>query len=572
MSAQRIIKFLAVIVTSFWFAHAWSQEATPPSSSPLDDRRASEVSDYVVAFNSYVVEIKTSQGREDVVTAASVVLGDTVIVEPLFSDIDLNDDPEGLSKLYRVRVAGTRSSGAQWDAAYAIKKAGGFEQVEPDTATAIEDARKRQAATASCLLDDGVPAPNEIAWSLVQMRVPEARELQPPPAGRKDGEGIRICHPDSGWTDHVDLDRSRIDTTASLNLIEGGSDARDPLNYSGHPGHGTGTGSVIISAGGFEANGGTTGPGQVNGLAPRATLVPIRALKSVVHVFDSDIAKAVRHASKAKCDVISMSLGGAGFFGLKKAIREAVGRDIIVVSAAGNCAGFVVAPASYESVIAVAATNAARKPWPGSSQGKAVDISAPGEDIYVARTNSNATSSDKVRTGSGTSFSTAAVAGAAANWLAFHGEDAIKQSQGGLTRQQLFMLALSNSADASPAGWDKRRMGAGILDLHKLLIQPLPNGGATFTVAPRYDHITEIAQRLDLDRSLVEQGLRRILGQPDNLEATLIEFGAEIVDIASRNPASFRAAIQPPDPGAFSDSSKLLRDSGSTALKRELSQ
>ena len=206
----------------------------------------------------------------------------------------------------------------------------------------------------------------------------------PPPGGKALGEGVRICHPDSGWTDHVDLDSGRIDRTASLNLMEAGVDARDPLGYKGNPGHGTKTGSVLVSDGGFGASGGTTAPGKVTGLAPKATLVPIRTFNSVIRVLDSNTARAVRHATKAQCDVISMSLGGRAFFGLERAINDAVRRDIIVVNAAGNCIGMVVAPASYDNAIAVGATNADNKPWKGSSKGRAVDISAPGEDVYVA--------------------------------------------------------------------------------------------------------------------------------------------------------------------------------------------
>ena len=195
--------------------------------------------------------------------------------------------------------------------------------------------------------------------------------------------------------------------------MEGGTDARDPLGYSGNPGHGTKTGSVLVSEGGFDANGGTTAPGRIDGLAPRATLVPIRTFNSVIRVLDSNTARAVRHATTAQCDVISMSLGGRAFFGLERAINDAVRRDIIVVNAAGNCIGMVVAPASYDNAIAVGATNVDNKPWKGSSKGRAVDISAPGEDVYVARRRGRR-DRHRVQPGNGTSFATAAVAGAAA--------------------------------------------------------------------------------------------------------------------------------------------------------------
>jgi serine protease len=49
------------------------------------------------------------------------------------------------------------------------------------------------------------------------------------------------------------------------------------------------------------------------GVAPRADLVPIRAVESVVQFFDSDVARAVEHARLVNCHVVSMSLGGTGF-------------------------------------------------------------------------------------------------------------------------------------------------------------------------------------------------------------------------------------------------------------------
>jgi ferritin-like metal-binding protein YciE len=49
----------------------------------------------------------------------------------------------------------------------------------------------------------------------------------------------------------------------------------------------------------------------------------------VVQVFDSDVAKAVAHARQVGCHVVSMSLGGKGFFGLKGEIQRAVDAGMI---------------------------------------------------------------------------------------------------------------------------------------------------------------------------------------------------------------------------------------------------
>lgn len=498
---------------------------------------------------AYVVELAPMQTAADLRAASADVFATAATVEALFPDVPPGDDPEGLARIYRVRVADA-PQGNPWDTANELRERGNFVQVEPDSQDTLVEAQKRAAVTA-CLGDDGVPAPSNPAWSLDagHMAVEAARRLAPPTGGKSLGEGVRICHPDSGYTDHVDLDSGRIDRSAMLNLMEGGADARDPLGYSGNPGHGTKTGSVLISDGGFDGSGSSTVPGRINGLAPKATLVPIRTFNSVIRVLDSNTARAVRHATTAQCDVISMSLGGRAFFGLERAINDAVRRDIIVVNAAGNCIGMVVAPASYDNAIAVGATNVLNKPWKGSSKGRAVDISAPGEDVHVADAVAGATGIDS-SPGNGTSFATAAVAGAAASWIAFHGRDRIKAAQGSLTRRDLFVQAMQASARV-PQGWESNRYGAGILHLEKLLRTPLGSPRTQLRAPPRDDTVNLMARTLDRDPAEVRTGLQRMLGQPADLDAELERFGPELMDLAMRDPDAFQRALEAPRPGAL---------------------
>ena len=212
------------------------------------------------------------------------------------------------------------------------------------------------------------------AWALDAVRARDAWRLVPvAPHGRNRGQGIRIGHIDTGYSDHPELERAALDLESDYDLIDGDDNARDPLRRAffavlDSPGHGTSTGSVIA---GREQ-------GQISGVAPGATLVPFRAIKSVVQVLDGDVARAVNLARERNCDIISMSLGGRGFIGLQDAIRAALADGMIVMAAAGNKVSFVVAPASYPECLAVAATNCVSEPWPDSSRGALVDISAPG--------------------------------------------------------------------------------------------------------------------------------------------------------------------------------------------------
>jgi hypothetical protein len=501
----------------------------------------------------YVAELADGQVAADFRAAAEKIFKQVVSVDALFPETPADDDPYRLRYMYQLRVADPLGDELPWDLAYRLRETGNFIRVEPDTNDTILDAQKRSASVA-CLnapvlncSQQPRPRACDPSWSLREMNVDGARSLVPTPGGKALGEGVRICHPDSGWTNHVDLDKARIDTQASLNLIAGGSDARDPLGYRGNPGHGTATGSVLISDGGIGATDGTTSPGSVVGLAPKATLVPIRALNSVVQVLDSDIARAVQHATKAKCDVISMSLGGRLFFGLQAAINDAVRRDVIVVNAAGNCVGFVVAPASYDNAIAVAATNADHKPWKGSSKGRAVDISAPGEDVHVARAVSG-TIGTLAEPGDGTSFATAAVAGAAADWIAFHGRPAIKAAQGNLTRRDLFVRTMQTTANAPP-GWDRQQFGPGILDLKRLLQKPLGPARTELTTPPKDDTVALLSRMFDRDPASVRDGLHRILGAPADFDAELNRYGPELLELAARDPDAFLRALDPPVPG-----------------------
>src|SRR4029079_17396095 len=134
------------------------------------------------------------------------------------------------------------------------------------------------------------------------------------------------------------------------------------------------------------------------------------------------VARAIDWAIQEGAQVVTMSLGGIPASALHRAIKRAVEADLIVLAAAGNCVRVVVWPARYDECIAVAATNSAEQPWPGTSRGAPVDISAPGQNVYRAVVPpGGATDADTVAQGQGTSFAVALTAGVAAMWVAHHG-------------------------------------------------------------------------------------------------------------------------------------------------------
>ncbi len=303
-------------------------------------------------------------------------------------------------------------------------------------------------------------------WSLKAINCDAAWKLEP---GR--GAGVLVGHPDTGFTDHAELERDALDLTRAWDVLARDSDAHDPLERRwwwplDSPGHGTATGSVI--AGRVE--------GLISGAAPGATLVPFRTVKSVVQVFDGDVAVAVDRARQAGCHVVSMSLGGVGFHpALREAIAAAVDSGMIVMAAAGNEVGFVTAPASLPECLAIGATGITDQPWSGSSHGPQVDFCAPGEGVWVAAVDlDHGAPRYVVEPHNGTSFAVAHAAGAAALWLAHHGPDKLRRTYGRHLQRVFLKLARDTVKKPLPTGWDTGQYGAGVLDARALLEAKLP--------------------------------------------------------------------------------------------------
>jgi hypothetical protein len=507
----------------------------------------------ILADYRLVVELQPQQQQVDLERVATEVFGGSVEVERLFPDVDPADDPFFMSKIFTVHASTESNDRTDWDAAYDLRDAGNFLRVEPDNEDVLVAPTERAVLCREGNDDEATANP---AWSLLAVNADKAWELTPPPGGKRFGEGVRICHIDTGWSEHEELDR--VDRDSDYDILDGDDDAQDPLNYDGHRGHGTATGSVIASSGGLDANGNVLPPGKITGLAPKATLVPMRSVKSVINFLDSDVAKAVRRSVDAQCDVISMSLGGGAFFGLERALRDAVRRDVIPVAAAGNCVRFVVAPAIYDATIAAAATNIDGKPWKSSSRGRSVDISAPGERVHVARIDSPDNDPTYTERGDGTSFATAYTAAAAALWIAYHGEQAIRDAYGEGTRKDLFLDILKRTAQ-KPDGWDSDKYGSGILDVAALLQSPLPSPDAAARRASLPETNLLLLSRLtERDPDELAMQLRTLFGS-DDIDALMDRYGAELLHIAVSESEKLEAILKIPGDGGAARRSAVSR-------------
>ncbi len=518
-----------------------------PAEQPPAEEVASEESDTPV--RRLLVLVQQGQSLDDVVEIANREFASPVLAEPLFPGVD----DEELSRSYIVIAPITDPSVGAWDAAYAFQLAGDFELVEPEREDTLVPAFRENTAAAACAFDGSVEVP-DTAWALKNINASAAWDLDPPGAGKKFGEGISICHPDTGWTAHDDMDS--LDLSRARNVMNGTNDARDPHNSGGllNPGHGTATGSVIGSRGGIAATTGTTPPGKITGVAPMATIVPIRTVNSVIQVFDSDVAKAVYYAVEAQCDVISMSLGGRGFFGLKRAVRYANNNGVILVAASGNCVGMIVAPAAYKETVAAAATNHEDKPWKGTSRGRRITISAPGENVWNANGQKASDLPAEIKFSNGTSFATAEIAGAAALWLAYHTREEVEQAAGGKRISDLFMRVIQDSA-RTPADWNTSKYGAGILDLEAMLMVNITTQGPSMAPpasTPGQEAVELLASVIDRSPVEVTQALMIMLDSPTDFEVEVTRWVPELIDVAMRDPdafeASLDAALAPPAP------------------------
>jgi thermitase len=371
--------------------------------------------------------------------------------------------PGALSFFATPPRGGSVTTSKAWQLTYLLRNDRDVERAEPAFETIGHDALATTAAArstrGSLFRETHLPSstPHDWAIQLCNVRGAWSASAVPP------GKGVVVGHPDTGYTDHPQLDARALKPGLGYNFYENVPSPKD-LMTGGSAGHGTSTGSVIVSA----------DDPAVIGVSPSATLVPMRVNDSVIHFSWRRLCEALYWAVNKKFHVVSMSLGGpwGGSGTLEDAVRTATQNGLILVSAAGNKWPSVVYPACFPEVIATAACNADSAPWSGSSNGPEVDITAPGESVWRALTSEN--SQQTIDRSSGTSYAAAHVAGMCALWIAHNGGwNALCKLYGPAGVGGVFKEALQSSAKA-PRGWDTQNFGPGIADAHGLLVSRAP--------------------------------------------------------------------------------------------------
>ena len=146
------------------------------------------------------------------------------------------------------------------------------------------------------------------------------------------------------------------------------------------PAHGTTLASLLV---------GESVKDNYQGLVPGARLYSAGVFRlhddDTVDTSSELLVKAVDWLVGKKVSVINISLGGQRNLILEAALKQAMRKGIVIVAAAGNNGPDAkpLYPAAQKNVIAVTAVDARKKVYHQANQGKYIDFSAPGVDLWL---------------------------------------------------------------------------------------------------------------------------------------------------------------------------------------------
>lgn len=208
--------------------------------------------------------------------------------------------------------------------------------------------------------------------------------------------------------------------------------------------------------------------GGIAGIAPNATIIPIRCFTAVQgHVggYASNLISGINYAVQNGAHIINMSWGlREESLSLKNTLTAAANAGCILIAAAGNDGTSAVQyPAVYDNVISVGSVDNANRLSSFSQRSDKVNICAPGGGTGANQRIHSLwfTSEDAIGYGVGTSFSAPVVAAAAA---------LLKEHDSTMTQQD-FLTLLRNNSDPVVTGSadDQAYVGYGTLNMGKIL-------------------------------------------------------------------------------------------------------
>jgi len=167
-----------------------------------------------------------------------------------------------------------------------------------------------------------------------------------------------------------DLEATRL--VAGRDFVDGDARPNDVPPPGGRRSHGTQIAGIIAQTAGNGIGGA--------GVAPEATIMPVRVLKPDLDGSATAIARGLRFAADHGADIANVSIAGPSRARvLKEAVDYATAKGVTIVAAAGNDGAAKVSwPAAYPNVIAVGAVAADQTRASYSNYGAALDLVAPG--------------------------------------------------------------------------------------------------------------------------------------------------------------------------------------------------
>ncbi|MCY7407226.1 MAG: S8 family peptidase [Alkalinema sp. CAN_BIN05] len=194
-------------------------------------------------------------------------------------------------------------------------------------------------------------------WNLHQINIGEAWTVN-------KGKGSIVAVIGTGISRVSDLEKT--DFVGGYDFINDNSDATDDQ------GHGTHIAGTIAQS--------TNNGFGAAGVAPEASLMPVKVLSTGGNGTVADIAEGIRYAADRNASVIALTMVGNGNSSfLQKAIEYAHRKGAVVIAPAGNSSRTAVDyPARYRYVLGVSALDSNGEKAPYSNAGAGVDISAPG--------------------------------------------------------------------------------------------------------------------------------------------------------------------------------------------------
>ncbi len=275
---------------------------------------------------------------------------------------------------------------------------------------------------------------------------------------RTKGKGVRVAVIDTGVdVKHPQL-TDAVDAAKGKNYLPEKNDKGEKIergNAHGTTdtvGHGTRVAGIIAARP-------AKGTGFV-GLAPEATIIPIKQNDAEGNGTADTLATSIRHAVDAGADVINISQDTAKAVKpastLESAVDYALDKEVVIVASAGNDGlggkDRTTYPASYDGVLAVASSDRNNERASFSQAGEFVGVAAPGVDM-ISTVPGGGHCSDN-----GTSFSAPYVAAVAA---------LLKSAYPKWTAEQI-VAQIEQTAERSIPGHD-RLVGWGVIDPVKAL-------------------------------------------------------------------------------------------------------